>query len=317
MMKKIWILLACICAAIILMPMERCEAEEISKPQVSISSYWLNDEKVVLGTDNSVHLEVTNLSSEYAVTDVMISFTSSNSTVVPVYGKTNQTYIATIEAQETVGVDLPINIVHQEDGYAIMSFLVEYCAGGMVLGNETSYIVIPVDVAEKFSIENISVSSAAQVNSKVALLVNYSNAGESVLQDIHMTITGTDIAQPIDLLVEDTLAVEEKGYFEYYLAFDKIGNKKISIELRYSDEDGNEYVMSGGEYSIQISAAEDIKNDENSINEDKEKDEQTNNNEPEVPVEDSIDVYLFIGIIVAIVIVCILIGVFLPKRHKK
>ena len=314
-MKKIGFLLASMLVVLAVLPTGKCEASEsFSKPQVSLTSYSLNDEKVVLGKDNSIHLEFTNLSNDLPVTDVLVSFTSLNNTVRPVYGKSNQLYFSEIEANGTVETDLPINIVYQENGYSSMSFLIEYCVGEEVLCNEMSYIVIPADVAEKLVVENISVSSSAQVNSKVSLLVNYQNAGETTLQDVYLTVNCVEFEKPLKLLVKEGLAAGEKGYFEYYLAFDSVGNKKLSLTLSGADEAGDEYVINGGEYSVQVLEEETTGNNTSNVDE---TDKHVGHTEPVGTEQEALNVYVVIGIIAVIVIVCLLIGAFSTKKRAK
>ena len=314
-MKKIGTLLVGVLLTLAMLPSLTVEATEtLSKPQVALTEYYLEDETIVLGEDNSVHLEFTNFSGEYPVTDVLVSFASSNYTIVPVYGKTNQIYFPEIPAKGTVEADLPISIVNQENGYSGMSFMIQYCAGGVLLSNDTSYIVIPVDVEEKLSIENVSVSPSAQVNSKVSLLVSYKNISEIGLKDISLTIEGEDFATPIELPVKNLLAAGESGYFEYYLAFDSTGNKMLNLELKGFDEEGNEYVLDCGEYSVRVTDSETV-DGENDI---PEKNPDTpGNTEPGEDEKEALNIYIVIGVIAAIIIVCLLIGAVSSKKRAK
>ena len=315
-MRKFIFLLTCALAMMFCMTMGECEAAEIaSKPQVGLDSYYLNNEKVVLGEDNSIHLEFCN-QSRYPVSDIMISFSSENNTVVPTYGESNQLYISKIGAKETVGVDFPINIVNHVNGYATMSFSIEYCVGTQVLSNNMSYIVIPIDTVEKISIKNLNVSSTAQVNSKVSVVVNYENIGKNTLQDVHLIINSEDFEKPIDLLAKDMLAAGEVGYFEYYLSFDTIGNKKVSFETRYLDEKGNEYSMDCGEYVVQVTKQDDVLNDESEADELQQgiSQEKDNNEGAEEAIGSS---RLIVGIVCIAVIMCVLVGVFVWRKRLK
>ena len=316
-MKKLGLLLVLMIMVQAILPASVCKAEEelesLSKPQVCLTSYSLNNENVVLGADNSIHLEFTNFSSLYPVTDVLVSFSSGNHTIVPVYGKSNQVYISEIAANSTAEVDVPITIVGHEFGYTSLTFVVEYCAGGVLLNNQMMYIVIPVDVEEKLVVDNVSLSSSAEVNSKVSLLVGYTNDSEEVLEDVYLTINGADFERPIEMLMKERLMAGEKGYFEYYLSFDTVGTKRLSLEVKSVDEFGNEHTIDAGEYSVVVTEEDLTENNTNTQQGDTtEQPEESSDSEM-----DSLKLYIAIGLIAAVIVVCLLVGVISSKKRAR
>lgn len=314
-MKRLGVLLIGILFACAVAPTASGKAEEAySKPQVGLTSYHLENEAIVLGEDNTVVLEISNFSKEIPVTDVLVSFSSGNHSVVPVYGKTNQLYFSKIKENGKVKAELPINIVYQENGYATMSFAIQYYAGNTLLSNDSSYIVIPVNVEEKLEVENVSVSSNAQVNSKVSLLIGYKNSSETELKNLCLVIGGDAFSTPIELPVKETLAAGERGYFEYYLAFDTVGNKLLDLELKGYDEAGNEYSVDCGGHSVRVTG-DGTANSEVGITENDEKEPGSIN--PGEAEKSALNVYLVIGAIAAVIVICLLIGAVSSKKRGK
>lgn len=316
-MKKLSLFFVLMVMVQVIIPTNVCKAEEelesLSKPQVGLTSYRLNNENVVLGEDNSIHLEFTNYSNQYPVTDVLVSFSSENYAVVPVYGKSNQVYISEIATNSTAEIDVPITIVGHEYGYTSLTLAVEYCAGGVLFNNQKMYIVIPVDVEEMLVVDNISISSSAEVNSKVSLLVSYTNNSEEAVENVHLIINGADIEQPIELLMKERLAAGEKGYFEYYLSFDTVGTKRLFLGLKSIDEFGNEHTIDAGEYSVVVTEEDVTEGNTNT----QQGDTTEQPDEPSDSEMDSVKSYIVVGFIVAVIVVCLLVGVISSKKRAK
>lgn len=119
-------------------------------PLVILDSYTLDNSDVVYGENNMLHIKFKNVSQIEDATNILVSYTSENQIVVPVYGEANLIYIDKIPAGETDTVDLPICVLASTTGYVQMNFSMQYTANNTIRNSVTNMITFMVRVGNSF-----------------------------------------------------------------------------------------------------------------------------------------------------------------------
>ncbi len=277
------------------------QAAEVSNPKIILSSYSV-DENAIVGEETYLHLEFTNMSKKYDMSEILITYNSSNNTISPIVGATNQFYIDTIGRSQTASIDLPIIMYSDGNGYALANFNISYTFGDIHFANNSSYIMFPIQDVGKLSFSNVNISETSNVGAKTMIGISYTNDSSAPVYNakIHMYYEGND-----KIIELGKIASEKTGYAENSIVFNSEGNKSISISLTYEDESGNETTVQGATYSVQVGEKIENYQNENDITE-------TSNQNTLLFSKSTIKI---IGVI-AVIIIVMLITIIMGKRKK-
>lgn len=234
-----------------ILPGMQCNATEVGNPKIMLTNYSIDNNNIVLGEETKLHLEFTNMSKSYSLSEVQVTYTSENKTIMPVVGNTNQFYIPTMGKEETVSVDVPIVIYDIDNGYAQATFQMLYTVADTTQKTNTSYIVFPLESVGELSINNINVTKNIATYSKALIGVSYTNTGEEDIYNVVMNVSG-DLDNGAQAVKLGNVKAGQNGYFEYYMSFSEAGTKSITVSFTYEDSEGKQYTVNESNYSIEV-----------------------------------------------------------------
>ncbi len=231
-------------------PAIQSNAVEVGYPKLILTHYSI-DKNIIPGEETNLHLEFTNMSKSYNISEILVTYYSENNTIMPIVGSTNQIYITTMGKEETVSVDIPIVIYDIANGYAQASFQMSYTVANTVQESNSSFIIFPLESTVELSINNVNVTQNVETYAKSLISVSYANAGEEDIYNVVMNIKG-DISNKAASAQIGNVKSGQNGYFEYYVSFEEAGEKSISVSFTYEDIDGKVYTLDDSTYSIVV-----------------------------------------------------------------
>lgn len=121
-------------------------AGETDNPRVMITDYELETPNV-FGEETMLHLSVKNRSKNHDVTEVLITYSSSNGSLAPAVGDVNQIYIEKISKDTVESIDIPVVIYDQGEDFAQVSFRIQYTVENRNAMENTGTIYFPIEKA--------------------------------------------------------------------------------------------------------------------------------------------------------------------------
>lgn len=221
------------------------------KAQVILESYDI-PESIVLGEETKITLKFKNADAFYHITNLMISANSSDNSVIPAKGNSNQFYVGTLRAGEEVSVEIPCVITYSNSGYANMSFTCEYMSDEARF-TSSSYIVFPVEVEELpgVAVKSVNVPETANVSANSLVSVSFTNTTGFEMYNTQLTVDG-DIRNGEVITKIGTVGINKSAYSEAYVAFANDGTKKVSLKLTYENQQGEQFEELIGDYSVNV-----------------------------------------------------------------
>ena len=298
-MKKICgTVIACILVCMFF-PLYTAKAEELSNPKIMLTGYSV-EESVSVSGDTMVHLDFTNMSKLHELSEILITYTSPNNTVAPVFGVTNQIYIEKLDAEETSRVNLPVVLLEAGTQYARMDFNIQYTYGGSKNAQNYSYIVFLKQRDGNLTITNTNIARSTTVGAQTIASISYRNNSSITMYNAKIHFTGGIEEKEVYI---GTVGAGGSGYSENYVVFKETGTQNLTVYMTYENAGGIETVVEGETYSIQV---DEIDNGT---------DQNPNGTDDELQGENQVYSYGVLIIITAIV-VFILIMAFLNRKKK-
>lgn len=222
------------------------------KPEIVLTSYSLGDE-LVYEEETFIDVTFQNMNEEFACSAILISYTSSNQSIVPSFGHSNQIFINKLNAGQAKTIQIPIVIHDRGDGYASMNFNIEYTVEDTAVFNSSCYIMFPIgDTAEaSVNIRNVNVTTETTIGANSLVSVSFENLLKTELGDAKLIISG-DVNDGEIFSRIGTVAAKATKYAEYYLSFSSEGQKMIKLQLGYTLDTGEEVIEDVGEYMISV-----------------------------------------------------------------
>lgn len=279
-------------------------------PKVVLDSYIIDSTHATYGEETTISLDFVNKSNDYSVSEVLITFTSGNNTVLPVQGISNQVYIESISPGGKETVTIPIVLEKSSTGYAHMSFTMQYTVtdssdGTSSLQSNSAFIMFPMNTLRNLSITNFNIPSSVQVNSSGLVSANYSNDSARDIYNVHMQIMGIDDGD-IQQVNIGNIAAGQSGYFENYVQFNNPGIKKVSINFIYEDENGKLYETEAKDYILTV-----YEKQVSSVDRDESIDENTEdgvNNTAESNSNGNISL-IILCLVVVLILICVILAI--------
>jgi hypothetical protein len=250
MNKKTGLLLTVITVIVMLSAMGRTGVYgALAKPEIVLTNYSIS-ENYVFGEETFITVSFKNMHTEVPCNAVLISYSSANQSVIPSLGTSNQLFIDSLEAGKEQKIKIPVVIIDKGDGYASMSFNIEYTVEEAGVFNTSCYIVFPVG-DESVSVRNVNVTTETTVGASSLVSVSFENLLKSDITNVKLMISGDLDDGEASYLIGSVTAWATK-YAENYLSFNTPGQKKIKLQLVYSLENGEVKTKDIGEYTINV-----------------------------------------------------------------
>lgn len=238
----------------LLIPNTTVSAAQITSAEsavINVENYEVEEGVLIAGEQITIDVTLKNNSKTVAAENVVVTFDSANYALLPVYGEDNQIYVGTIEANSTKNIEVKatVNSAYVADA-AQLKMQFTYISGMSALSNSTA-IYIPTYASGNLVSESTVVSGNATLGARTLVSVKYKNASTADISDLKLIMSG-NIA---DENKEQSLPVAGAGktYTEdYYVSFTESGIQTLTIQYRYTDNQGNTYVTDCGEYRINV-----------------------------------------------------------------
>ena len=176
---------------------------------VEISEYSIVEGYIDAGKDATIALTLHN-ANKFSSTDNIVVMISSNSGMVyPAYGIDNQFFVGSLNAGESITIDIPITTnSYFSANYADLICKIIYETGGKTLTNEVS-IILPSNVISPLVVKNVQVSAHAIKNGKSLLSINYGNNSDVNINDAVLVING-NVNENSSIIELDTIKEQFK-----------------------------------------------------------------------------------------------------------
>lgn len=246
MKKKILSLVTLVAVVLLMLPSVKAEAASITNPKVIV-------EKVDF-KDSIINVTLANKSNSVAVTDVLLSYESEKDVVVPVNGQSNQVFVSTIKANDSVTVELPILVKNSGATSAKVEFKIEYVVASTdVQKSSDSFIMLDLSsVGGNLTISNVSFPGEGYLYEKGLVSFTYKNATDSDITGLKLMVSGLNDGN-VEIYNVGDVKANKTGYYETYLSFNTVGNRDVVVAYAYTTVDGEEIISEGTIYSTYVS----------------------------------------------------------------
>lgn len=256
---------------------------------LKMENYKIEEGVITPGGEVTITMDVVNTSTTQDAHNVTLAFSSESLMIYPVYGEDNQVYVGDIAAGQTVSVSKKL-AVNKRFNLEVVDLKCDFA----YVSNETPItntigMAIPSSAGYPLNISSIKVASDANVGGQSLLSITYVNSSNADITDAQIFVNGSVNTESsvIDL---GTISAGTTNLQDYPICFTAAGTQKVSLTLKYTDENGEEYTVEEGTYSVEVNG-----------------DEVTNmvNSESESPIKYiGYGVALVLGLIVVIVCIC-------------
>lgn len=226
------------------------------KPRVILSSYQVTKEAIAPGEQATISLTFKNTDTAVSAKSILITLTSSDKKMKPIYGESNQIYISEIgpSAELTKEVRLDSDKEIETTTTELILDMV-YTDGTGANYVNTTKISIPVEHPKVLSVIGYTVPETTRVGTKTSFSATYENTGVENLYNIKMNLNGSSLEAPVKINL-NSLTAGTKSYAEAYLEFSTLGEQEIDVNFTYEDEEGNVYVTLNETFKINVTEDE-------------------------------------------------------------
>lgn len=212
------------------------------------------------GSTAILSFKIKSVGLSTTATDIIVKFSSDNG-VTPVFGESNQKYIATVSPAQLTELKFEVNIPSNMEAERVqVSLEMSYELRGEKGANAAS-VYIPVQYNSGVVVNGVSVAESAKIGSKALISITYANGSDETLKDVTFHLDGN--------IEEDTNTVEignlESGasnYQDVYVIFNELGEQTVDITVSYTDMEGNTFTKDVSSEVITVSNEETATNDE-------------------------------------------------------
>jgi len=253
-MKKIKILMSLVALGVVLSSSLQANAVAVTQettPQVTLSSYSIAEGTLAPGEEITLNLDFKNLSKRTNVKEMLVSYTSPNGAVTPIFGNSNQLYITNIDSDQTQEVQLSLNIADAAITDIQLAFTLQYASESNEEYSNTVLVDIPMQVEAQISVNSLYVASSANVGVNSLVSINYGNQSADDLKNVTMLIEG-DIPDAQKKVVLGDLAAGEVNSLDYYVSFLDAGTQTLTISCTYEDKNGNLITLDSKDFTVQV-----------------------------------------------------------------
>lgn len=229
------------------------EILKVTDPRLMVSGYEVVEGEIAQEEAFSLEVDVTNVNEYADAYNVLLTFNSASGNIRLADGETNQVFWETIPAGQSVSftMDYEVPAQYTSDTMVIeynISYLDQYGNGY----NNLSSITPKIDKSCEMLINSLSVAQKAVVGSKALVNVRYSTEGALEMKSARMLLEG-DIAGGNKEVVLEVVEGGQQKSLDYYVSFDEEGAKSLTISFVYTDENGNEHILEGETFTVEVS----------------------------------------------------------------
>lgn len=218
--------------------------------RVLLSSYEVVEGSFTPGENVTLSLKFTNPNSQKDAYNILITYATDNSNVLPVYGHSNQVYINYIEAKQEKTVEIQLAVPEGiTDTEARMGYHVSYSDDTSSSYDYSGTIAAPLYANCQLDVQDIFVSESSVAGDNSLLSLTYENKGKQPLENVTLELKYDDKEEAVEL---DRLAAEQTENLEHYLVFDTTGQQEINLKMSYTDQNGISYSTDEYTYSVEV-----------------------------------------------------------------
>lgn len=285
---------------LLMMPSVKVEAASVSNPKVIVEKVAFNE--------SIISVTLKNMSTTADVTDVLLTYASEKDVVVPMDGLSNQVFIASIKASDSVTVDLPVTVKNAGSTSAKVEFNIEY----VVASNDSqksnqAFIMLDLSTAGgSITVSNVSFPREGYLYEKGLVSLTYKNATDADITDLKLIVSGLN-GDNIEVYNIGDVKAKKTGYFETYLSFNTAGTRNVVLAYSYTTSDGEEVISEGTVYSTDVTEKKvEVVNPVADTNDEKVE-----------PIQPRFNMsYVFIGLAGVLVTICIVLVVISFRKKK-
>ena len=215
-----------------------------SIPMITVEGYEVTEGRIVPGNDFTLTLTLKNNSSTSAE-DMLINIENPIG-VAPVYGKTSQVFVKTMEPGATRVLSFDY-----VSSTSINSENLEFHV--TIVGSANNYVVlrIPTGSDTPFSVVSTSIPDEVQTGDRNTASATFTVLGSENIRDVALIlrINGEDMASSaIGIVSPGTTKTQGVSFDMPYE-----GDYLLELFLRYQDEMGTDRLIKVGEDTVQVS----------------------------------------------------------------
>ena len=249
-------------------PAMKTEAIENENPRVIVTAYGVSDGAIAPGETSTLNFTLKNMSKTQTAYAVVVTVTSDNLKVYPVYSTSNQRYIEEIKPNEEVSITMDIegslNLDVQSVNFNVNMLYQDSRSEEIT---NSSIIQLPVSVENALVVSRYYIPETAAVNNRTRINATIKNSGAEELTNVQMIVQVDGVEQPaIDI---GTVEGKGEGYRDTYIEFATTGTHSVMITFKYSDTVGNVYTTHTDIFQVNVvENAEDVTQQQSVENQD-------------------------------------------------
>lgn len=194
-------------------------AQAAAKPEIVLTGYSVA-EGFTFGEETEIEVSFMNMSEFFTCSSILISYTSANQSVIPSYGHSNQVFIERLESGQSETVTFPVVLNDRGDGYATMTFSIEYAIDNVTSGTT----------------ENIKANIKSNIreyiteNSEGTILENVTGSlKENLSEDISAYITDKMSESLAKYRMDDIRMFSTSAYIVFPIGDDSVSVRSVNV----------------------------------------------------------------------------------------
>lgn len=221
-------------------------------PYIVVSAYDIGTDKLFAGDEFELSVTLLNTSSELALSNIMLVYTSMVNAFVPSAGSSNQLHIGEISAGGSHTCKLKLKS-HDSliKGDYILRMELQYQDDYRNLYATSADITLPIEQKQKLSMSIISADETCVLGSRSLLSIAYENPGMSDIKNLVLNLEG-DIAEVEKTVEIGTVKAGVSSFIDHYITPRRAGRQDIEVTMSFEDDEGNTYKTETKTVSIMV-----------------------------------------------------------------
>ncbi len=218
---------------------------------VEVESYSVEEGYIEAGKEATVNLTLHNANRITNANSIFVTVSSNSGMIYPTYGIDNQFFVGLLEPDGNVTISIPMVVSSTFNGeYVDFNCNIAYVSNGKLITN-TSTMILPARDSNTVIVSSVDVSAHATVNNQSLLSISYYNKSSANINDATLHVNGN--LNESSKTIELGSVVGGKSYTEdCNIIFTESGEQTISIELDYTDINGEQVQLDLGEFKVNV-----------------------------------------------------------------
>lgn len=206
------------------------------------------------GSTAILSFKIKSVGLSTTATDIIVQF-SSDSGITPIFGDSNQKYIATIAPAQLTELKFEVNVPSDMEAERVqVSLDMSYELRGEKSSNAAS-VYIPIQYNSGVVVNGVSVAESAKIGSKALISITYANGSDETLKDVTFHLDG-NIEESTSTIEIGNLESGASNYQDIYVIFNELGEQTVDITVSYTDMEGNTFTKDVSSEVITVSNEE-------------------------------------------------------------